>query len=406
LLQNQAIFAEEMGMFAQALTIVALGCTVPMSGFALGIRVFDHDAFATARGDAFVATADNPCAIYYNPAGITQLQGHNARAAVNFRRVDAGYERRGMRDLNTDRDVIAVPGFFYTYTPSNCPISFGAGYYTPYGLSLEWPESGPFRNTTIRGEIEYHTFSGIMAWQATRTLSLAAGPTFNYSCTDLRRGIAVPRDEFKFTGSDYDLGATAGIFWKPFERHVFGVSYRSQTTMNYEGKSRVQPYPGPVQDAATQLPFPQVIIGGYSFRPTPRWNLEVDIDWTDWDRVNTPVLKQGTGDVPLPLRWESSWAVEAGVTRYFDNGLHLSGGYIYLQNSIPNRTFTPLVPDQDMHVFSAGIGGKHERLTWDATYQFTGGIGRDVAGSVYGASVAGHYTFTAHAFSVSVGWRF
>ena len=40
-----------------------------------GFRLPDQDAFATARGEAFVATADNASAIYYNPAGITQLAG-------------------------------------------------------------------------------------------------------------------------------------------------------------------------------------------------------------------------------------------------------------------------------------------------------------------------------------------
>ncbi len=392
-------------MLARSFSL-ALGLCVPASSFALGIRLFDHDAFATARGDAFAATADNPAAIYYNPAGITQLQGQNARAAVNVLSVQAGYESRTMRDVNTATDFIPVPGFFYTYTPSNSPISLGMGYYLPYGLALEWPDRSPFRTSTIRGELQYHTFNGIIAWQATKTLSIAAGPTYNYSAVDLRRGIAAPGDEFKFTGDDYDLGVTAGLLWKPFEKHSFGVSYRSQTTMNYEGKSRVQPYPIPVQDASAQVPFPEVIIAGYSFRPTPEWNLEVDIDWTDWDRVNTPVLKQATGNVPLPLRWDSSWAVEAGVTRYFGNGLHASAGYVYLENSVPNKSFTPLVPDQDLHVFSAGIGGKHERLTWDATYQFTYGPGRDVAGSVYGPGVTGNYTFIAHAFSISVGWHF
>jgi long-chain fatty acid transport protein len=250
--------------------------------------------------------------------------------------------------------------------------------------------------------------NGIVAWQATKTLSIAVGPTLNYAKTDLRRGIAAAGDEFKFKGDDYDLGVSAGLLWKPFERHSFGVSYRSPTTMKLEGKSRVLPtaYGIGVHDASAELPLPQVIIAGYSFRPTPRWNLEVDLDWTDWNRVNTPVLKQRSGNVPLPLRWESSWAVEAGVTRYFENGLHVSGGYVYLENSVPDTSFTPLVPDQDLHVFSAGVGGKHNQLTWDATYQFTYGPGRGVAGSVYGPAVAGDYTYIAHAFSVSLGWSF
>ena len=41
------------------------------------------DSAATARGNAFVATADNPSAIYYNPAGITQLDSHQVQAGVH-----------------------------------------------------------------------------------------------------------------------------------------------------------------------------------------------------------------------------------------------------------------------------------------------------------------------------------
>ena len=50
------------------------------SVFGLGFRIPNQDAEATARGNAFVATANNPSALYYNPAGITQLQGHNVQA--------------------------------------------------------------------------------------------------------------------------------------------------------------------------------------------------------------------------------------------------------------------------------------------------------------------------------------
>ena len=44
------------------LLVVAAGMA-PASVFGLGIRLPDQDAFATSRGEAFVATADNPSAI-------------------------------------------------------------------------------------------------------------------------------------------------------------------------------------------------------------------------------------------------------------------------------------------------------------------------------------------------------
>src|SRR5947199_8255721 len=47
-----------------------------------GLRLPSQDAFATARGEAFAATAANPSAIYYNAAGITPRVGSNLRAAI------------------------------------------------------------------------------------------------------------------------------------------------------------------------------------------------------------------------------------------------------------------------------------------------------------------------------------
>ena len=65
----------------------ALALKVSANGF----RLADQDAFATARGEAFVATADNPSAIYYNPAGITQLEGNNLRGGIYGIYLDPSY---------------------------------------------------------------------------------------------------------------------------------------------------------------------------------------------------------------------------------------------------------------------------------------------------------------------------
>jgi long-chain fatty acid transport protein len=160
------------------------------------------------------------------------------------------------------------------------------------------------------------------------------------------------------------------------------------------------------QDASAELPFPHVIIVGYSFRPTPRWNLEVNVDWTEGERVSNPVLEQATGDVPLALNWDSGYAVEAGATRYLDNGMHVSGGYAYVETSIPDKWFTPLVPNQEVHVFSAGIGGQYKEFTWDATYQLSYGPRHGVSGTVYGPGISGDYSLVAHEFSLSFGYNF
>src|SRR5205085_7298167 len=62
----------------------ALFALLPLAAFGLGSRIPNQDAAAIARGNAFVATADNPTAMYYNPAGISQLDGQNFQVGSLF----------------------------------------------------------------------------------------------------------------------------------------------------------------------------------------------------------------------------------------------------------------------------------------------------------------------------------
>jgi long-chain fatty acid transport protein len=60
-------------------SIVAAALAFPVLSHGLGTRLASQDADAVARGEAFAATADNPSAVFYNPAGITQLDGVQVR---------------------------------------------------------------------------------------------------------------------------------------------------------------------------------------------------------------------------------------------------------------------------------------------------------------------------------------
>src|SRR3984885_13632039 len=109
-------------------SLIALAIlTAPSLGFALGIRIADQDAEATARGDAFVATADNPSAIYYNPAGITQLEGQQVRAGLYLISADTEYTSPSGAKAHTDTTVQAVPQLYYVNSLKSVPISLGLG---------------------------------------------------------------------------------------------------------------------------------------------------------------------------------------------------------------------------------------------------------------------------------------
>jgi len=376
--------------------------------YALGIRIADQDSLATARGNAFTATADNPSAIYYNPAGITQLEGQNASYSLYGIYLKSSFRSTSGNEFDTKDELQAVPHLYYTFTPKVCPVSAGIGVYTPYGLGLEWPFDSQFRVLATEGRILYMTVNPVVAWKILPSLSIAAGPTLNYSQAQLKRGIGVlANDEFKFKGDGWAAGYTAGILWRPHPKHAFGVSYRSATRVDFEGHSSTTPSP-PLparQSASAEFDFPQNVIVGYSFRPTPDWNFEVNIDWTDWDSLNTVTLKQPSGNQPLPFNWRSSFFYEFGATRFFDGGWRVSAGYIFSENSVPESSFNPAVPDSDRHIFSLGAGRNYEHWRWDLAYQLAYGPSRDVTGTPFGLA-DGRYEFISHAINLSIGYAF
>jgi long-chain fatty acid transport protein len=102
------------------------------------------------------------------------------------------------------------------------------------------------------------------------------------------------------------------------------------------------------------------------------------------------------------------------LTRCFRKGWHVSAGYAYDQNSVPDTYYNPYAADLDRHFFSIGVGRCGKRFDFDITYQFGYGPARTVTGSqppllserITTASADGTYTFISNAIMVSAGMHF
>src|SRR5512141_2591601 len=60
------------------------------TSFAAGFRLLESGSKAMGMGFAFTAQADDPSAIYFNPAGLTQLKGQNLMVGVTYVRENGG----------------------------------------------------------------------------------------------------------------------------------------------------------------------------------------------------------------------------------------------------------------------------------------------------------------------------
>ncbi len=385
----------------------------PINTAAVGFRVPNQDPEAIARGNAFAATADNPSAIYYNPAGITQLEGQSLSAGLYLISADTEYTSPTGAGAQTKTDFQPVPQFYYVNSLKNVPLSFGLGVYAPYGLSLDWGENPPFRTLAENGKILYATVNPIVAWQVHPALSVGIGPTINYSRVTFQQGIGVlPGDHFKVKGDGIDYGFNAGMRWQPHEKWALGINYRYATTVDYDGHSETIPagpppyFPSTATRAAIR--FPQFVAAGVSYRPAKDWNFEFDVDWTDWDNLNQIVFR-GIGAPPLVLNYRSSLMYEFGITRRLGKGYFVSTGYIFSENSSPDQNFNPIVPDADLHLGSIGFGHKGRRWDWALGYHFAYNPGREVKGSPVpplGSSADGAYRTLNHAINLSTTLKF
>jgi long-chain fatty acid transport protein len=275
---------------------------------------------------------------------------------------------------------------------------------------MEWPTKSPFIGEGETGQITYERLAGVIAWQITPCLSVAAGPTLNYSEADFKE---YPGFVNHFRGRATDAGYTAGLLFHPGDQHYFGLTYRSATEMNYNGHA-TDLYAGPPfkanAGASADFHFPSTLALGYSYRPNEKWNFEADVNWTDWSSLkNVPVYLNAGATDPSPealkFNWTPSWMLDFGVTRYLGNDWRVSGGYIYSENSSPDANFNPLVPDSDRHIFSLGIGKTCGKFSWDAAYQLAWGPPRTVGSDEF-PPANGTYAFFSQALAISVGYHF
>ena len=391
--------------------LVGLSLASALTTYAAATRVAFVDAFATARGNAFTATADNASAVFYNGAGLTQLEGTQIQGNVFAVSLDYSADTTLGQD-KMDDEFQAVPSAFISHNLKDSPLAFGFGVYSPFALGADWGNDAAFTSgapqfggplVPYEADLVYTKYHAVIAWQVSETLSVAAG--VSYDDTE----VEIKTNALKFDADDDTIGFSVSALWQPAKEHSFGLNYQAKTEVTYDGDTTITD--AGKFDSEADLTFPESIVFGYSYRPNAKWNIEFNVDWTNWDRVDDLTIK-GVPALPgLPdplsyeLNWESAFIWELGVTRYFDNGWNVSAGYTYVESAVPDQGFLPIVPDSDRHFFALGVGRDYGNFYWQATYQYTYADERGVSGNNF-PTVNGDYDLDSQAFAFSVGYRF
>lgn len=359
-----------------------------------------------------VAQADDPSAVYYNPAGITQLDGTQVAGGTLFFFPQNEFEGAGGRE--TSSAPAYLPHFFAVTDLGTDRLRLGLAINNVFGASQEWGNEGQLRSIITHAELYVVNIAPTLALRLGDHLSIGASLNAEYGSFDLHtRPDLAPGvvGTSQLNGDGWGFGGTIGLHYRIDDHNSVGVVYRSPFRIEMDGEGIIK---GPgVQvgpsDATTTFDFPQIVRLGYAFRPVEQWTIEADIEWTGWSSVRHVPVNSGNprfDAVDIPLDWTDGLSFGLGTEWRVTRHWALRAGYQYWANSVPTSTFGPIVPDANLNVFAAGIGYDAGRWALDIGYEFLLKADREISGSVNSPAVDGDWHSNASAVVVTFTWRF
>lgn len=364
---------------------------------AAGFRIMDQSASAAGQGSAFTAQADDPSAIYYNPAGMTQLRGVQTSVGALFLGGSTTF-RSSSGTVRGDFGASAVsPPPLNIYMTANLKdlgftafgdLSAGLGLLAPFGTKYRWPSDAPFASVVTRESLELIDIKPTLAYQLTDQLSIGVGADiytffsfwgegqyeYHLNNPGLAGFGALPPQEI--TGKDTAVGFNVSALYTPFRNAEgkplvnIGLVYRSQATLHLDGQLRANGTL--IGNSSDTVVLPQVFTAGLALWPIRdqdhEWKLELDVDYTGWKSIRNTDIHLTSGPlssttIAYPRNWRSTYTVMIGTEYKWLRPellphweVALRGGYWHSQTPVPDATFVPTVPDSDNHSISIGLG--------------------------------------------------
>lgn len=382
------------------LCAVGLMLAMPLStAYAGGFSIYEQGARAMGRASAFVASPDDPSAMFYNPAGLALLEGTQIYVGATVIIPSGDFTGSGTLAGVTEKQVAQ------TFLPPNVYISHrinekfvvGLGISTPFGLGTKWKDPATFTGRHLAHEtlIEGIGISPTVAFTVNEKLSIGVGVELRVSKLILKRysfydatafGLGlldVAKAEIE-TDMANAMGFNIGALFQATDQISIGLAYRSAVTIDYEGTATItQIITGvPLIDGAvaatvgdhkitTAIDYPSVATVGVAYKLTDQLLVEADVQMWGWS-VFEELVVEGlpTGTETIEEDYENSMTVRVGAEYWKTEDLALRAGFIYDVTPVPAKSISPLLPDASRTGFTFGIGKRFGSMTIDAAFMY------------------------------------
>jgi len=372
-------------------SLACLGFLVASPAFPAGFQIMTQGARATGMGLAFAAVADDPTAIFYNPAGMGFQEHYSVELGSGFisklngkfygTNPFPGDGANGSQHLTT----FVVPNF-YMVVPLLQDLNLGVGLFSPYGLGFRWDNTDnqwPGRFISTNAVIQTMDLNPVISWKLLPQLSIAAGADYRLSKVQLERNLGtfdpltnsfVDTAYLKLNSSIWDnsgWGWNAAIMIKPAPTFSIGASYRSKIDVDYAGTATFTQIPtgnavfdnivasllpSSPQSVSTTINFPASLNLGMAW-VAQNTTVSIEADWTQWSDFHNLQINFTNPAIPSSDRvtaWQDSWAYRFGVEQRFGKW-RLQAGYYYDNTPQPKVDAGPILADNDRMGYTFGF---------------------------------------------------
>jgi long-chain fatty acid transport protein len=422
--------------------VVSLFC-LPGFAFGNGFDIYEQSAKAVGMAGAVTAQADDPSAIFFNPAGITQLDGAQVSMGACLVMPTMQFQSKGNTVMGSYPGETAkikdqawvIPNAYVTYKV-NDRVSVGMGSFSHFGLGVEWPKywEGRFTPGTTKTILTTTSISPVVAFKPFENLSIGLGPYIQYFNIELNNSVLIGpptppltpnnnRDQTvqsSLSANNWNWGWQAGFRLKIVDSLTFGAAYLSEvlhkiTDGDQEITSLTNGAVILTQGYSGDFTLPATLRLGLAWQGGP-WTIEGGAQWTEWSSYKTlqAVFDNGTS-LTSPKNWHNAWLWRIGAQYRVNKYLDLRAGFFYDETPIPSDTLDPLVPSGDRKGYCGGIGLHLNRLTFDVGYNYIQDEGR-TWNNPSGDVTVGPATITrvtgkfekayAHIFALNVTYQF
>lgn len=386
-----------------------------------GLFVPGYGSQAQPRAGAFVAKADDPSALYYNPAGLAKQKGTTAHLGMNFIAFNQKFQRAGVYEQpegqpaedwtgqpypeveNQATPAIGLGRFqgiplfgVTTDLGGRSPVVIGVGLIADHGYperqieesyQLEDPNTPPppQRYDIIEQDVSAAFPSLAIGYRVVPQLDVGARVSWGFAGSKARQHLWGPRNYSEDVSRDgvfavdvadnFIPAAGLGLLYRPVPDIEIGAAYHTVKKLHFKGEGqaalgmRVSPL-GDDEFIAPELDFPRCEGGGTATA------LKACIDLT---LPQTASLggryifrdEEGKerGDVELDVQWED-WSSASDISITVDGKSGTTG--LRLQPALVRHGF------QD--TFSFRLGGSYGfDLSRDSRLEVRAGAAHDTA---------------------------